>query len=621
MIRVYTISLRDQPDLIVPEELITRAAMFRIVLTTAIFPHCITFVVSKTEYRTCTHIRRILMKKAFAGQDCYLSDELRILLNGRDSFVQLQDDDMTQNEFQQCLAEWLEMTKRGRRWNIDHDIAPTSDIVGLMVRSSPMECCEECCENGSCLSCISSRGCGGMCKRRLGYEEVPLIQAAGEGVLVWVNALVSGGADVNEVDRCVEERGESRFEWDVETPLTAAVRGGHVDIVKVLVQNGANVDKQVCSEPYVYENSMQIANKCFQGGKRTHLLQALQEKVLPAHLRLYHPHSNDPAIKQEDLQEEEGADCINEDIATREEMKEFLRVRGEPVSGTRSVLQERCRRYKETAKRLWHKEELEELHMQELRVILRSAGHILTGNKPTLIDRILSNRIMKKKLSSQQNGEEVVKLSRVPLENLSSMTREEIEDYMKPRQLNVKGPKAVLIERLIEAVKNEGVEAQPHQQQQQQQPEVVNHVVNHNPSNSPGTTLKGNGIAFLVAMTDDEVTKATTTQLQQLLRHHFLSCEGLSREELEERVRQVSSGHVQSLARTCIRCQGRFRIESGEDQYCKTCWRQVAEPRACGQCGNRFLPIRPESWMCEVCCVNQNNRPQRGGAYKRGYPV
>jgi ankyrin repeat protein len=66
------------------------------------------------------------------------------------------------------------------------------------------------------------------------YSATPLEQAAASGDLSRVKALVSQGADVNEVD--------SQSVWE-KTPLYAAVEAGHHEVVVYLLSKGADTSR------------------------------------------------------------------------------------------------------------------------------------------------------------------------------------------------------------------------------------------------------------------------------------------------------------------------------------------------------------------------------------------
>lgn len=71
-----------------------------------------------------------------------------------------------------------------------------------------------------------------------------LVQAAGRGDLKTVQRLVENGIPVNSSD------------YDLRTPLHVAIGGRHVDVVKFLLDHGADLtteDKYVINNHYYYD--------------------------------------------------------------------------------------------------------------------------------------------------------------------------------------------------------------------------------------------------------------------------------------------------------------------------------------------------------------------------------
>jgi TPR repeat protein len=90
-----------------------------------------------------------------------------------------------------------------------------------------------------------------------------IVLAAGKGDLATVSRLLAKGTPVDSCGRWteVEDRGfyEKSWTWDSDTALCAAVRGGHTEVVRVLLAAGANPTFRVCNMCDVFETPHSIA--------------------------------------------------------------------------------------------------------------------------------------------------------------------------------------------------------------------------------------------------------------------------------------------------------------------------------------------------------------------------
>lgn len=92
----------------------------------------------------------------------------------------------------------------------------------------------------------------------------PLVLAAGRGDLNEVRRLLADGDPVDSCARWTEtEMGswfnEKSWTWNADTPLCAALRGGHVAVVCDLLKAGANTTFRVCNRADVHESPETIA--------------------------------------------------------------------------------------------------------------------------------------------------------------------------------------------------------------------------------------------------------------------------------------------------------------------------------------------------------------------------